>query len=68
MASDEELEAIKLEHCPSCGSRMTSVRHVSQRWWYVGCVDCFNKIMCEREFVERAAEKFNDYARRVREC
>ena len=65
MASDEDLENIKLEDCPSCGSRMTSVRRATQRWWLVGCVDCFNKIQCEKQFVERAAAKFNDYARRV---
>jgi ssDNA-binding Zn-finger/Zn-ribbon topoisomerase 1 len=63
--TDEELESIKLEKCPSCGSRMTSVRKATARWWFVGCIDCFNKIQCERTFVERAAEKFNEYARRI---
>jgi ssDNA-binding Zn-finger/Zn-ribbon topoisomerase 1 len=63
--TDEELEAIKLEQCPSCNSKMTSVRRATRRWWLVGCVDCFNKIMCEKQFVERAAAKFNEYARRV---
>jgi ssDNA-binding Zn-finger/Zn-ribbon topoisomerase 1 len=63
--TDEELESIKLEKCPSCGSRMTSVRKATSRWWFVGCIDCFNKIQCEREFVVRAAEKFNEYARRI---
>lgn len=62
--SDEELEAIKLEQCPSCNSTLTGVRRASMRWWLVGCYDCFNKIQCEREFVERAAEKFNEYARK----
>lgn len=63
--TDEELESIKLEKCPSCGSSLTGVRKGSQRWWLVGCYDCFNKTQCEREFVERAAEKFNAYARRI---
>jgi hypothetical protein len=63
--TDEELENIKLEKCPSCDSRMTSVRKVTSRWWLVGCIDCFNKIQCERQYVESAAEKFNAYARRV---
>jgi hypothetical protein len=63
--TDEELENIKLLPCPSCDSTMTSVRRVSDEWWYVGCVDCFNKIQCERQYVEQAAAKFNDYARRV---
>ena len=62
--SDEELEAIKLPPCPSCDSTLTGVRRASQRWWIVGCYDCFNKIQCEREFVEKAAAKFIDYARR----
>jgi hypothetical protein len=62
--TDEELENIKLPPCPSCDSTLTGVRRASQRWWIVGCYDCFNKTMCEREFVERAAAKFIDYARK----
>jgi ssDNA-binding Zn-finger/Zn-ribbon topoisomerase 1 len=63
--TDEELEKIPLLPCPSCDSTMTSVRRATQRWWLVGCIDCFNKIQCERQYVEQAAAKFNDYARRV---
>jgi ssDNA-binding Zn-finger/Zn-ribbon topoisomerase 1 len=63
--TDEELEKIPLLPCPSCDSTMTSVRRATQRWWLVGCVDCFKKIQCERQYVEQAAAKFNDYARRV---
>lgn len=62
--TDEELEKIPLPPCPSCDSTLTGVRRASQRWWIVGCYDCFNKTMCEREFVERAAEKFTEYARK----
>lgn len=62
--TDDELEAIKLERCPSCGSKMTSVRRGSNEWWYVGCVDCWNKKQCQRQFVEEAARQFNEYARR----
>lgn len=62
--TDEELEAIKLEQCPSCDSHNTSVRRVSQEWWLVGCMDCFNKKQCTREYVEETARKFNDYARK----
>jgi len=62
--TDEELEKIPLLPCPSCDSTKTSVRKANQRWWLVGCADCFNKIMCERSFVEQAATKFNEYARR----
>jgi len=64
--TDEELENIKLPPCPSCDSTLTGVRRASQRWWIVGCYDCFNKTQCEREFVEKAAAKFIDYARRCR--
>ena len=64
MLTDDELEKIALPPCPSCDSNFTGVRRASQRWWIVGCYDCFNKIQCEREFVERAAEKFNEYARK----
>jgi hypothetical protein len=63
--TDEELEKIPLPPCPSCDSTMTSVRRATQRWWLVGCIDCFNKIQCERQYVEQAAAKFNEYARRV---
>lgn len=62
--TDEELEAIELLDCPSCDSHNTSVRHVSQEWWYVGCMDCFNKRQCQREYVIEEAERFNNYARR----
>ena len=62
--TDEELENIKLLPCPSCDSTMTSVRRVSDEWWYVGCVDCFNKTQCQREFVEGLAERWNKYARK----
>lgn len=62
--TDEELEKIPLLPCPSCNSTFTGVRRASERWWLVGCYDCFNKIQCEREFVEEVAEKFNDYARK----
>lgn len=62
--TDEELEKIKLLPCPSCDSTMTSVRRASNEWWLVGCMDCFNKRQCTREYVEEAARQFNDYARR----
>lgn len=62
--TDEELEAIELLPCPSCDSIMTSVRRASNEWWLVGCMDCFNKTQCQRQFVEEAAERWNRYARR----
>lgn len=62
--TDEELEAIPLLDCPSCDSRNTSVRRASQEWWLVGCLDCWNKRQCQRQFVEEVARKFNEYARR----
>jgi ssDNA-binding Zn-finger/Zn-ribbon topoisomerase 1 len=64
--TDEELEAIKLESpCPSCDGTMASVRHASNRWWYVGCT-CFNKYKCERDFVLECVEKWNTQVRRYK--
>jgi hypothetical protein len=62
--TDEELEALPLLDCPSCDSRNTSVRRVSNDWWIVGCLDCWNKRMCTREFVVGQVEWWNSYARR----
>ncbi len=62
--TDEELEAIPLLDCPSCDSHNTSVRKATKEWWFVGCLDCFNKRQCAREYVEEVARKFNEYARK----
>ena len=57
LLTDAELEAIKLLDCPSCDSHNTSVRRASNEWWLVGCLDCFNKRQCQREYVIEEAEK-----------
>ncbi len=49
--TDEELEALPLLDCPSCDSHNTSVRRASNDWWLVGCLDCWNKKQCTREYV-----------------
>ena len=64
LMTDEELEAIPLLDCPSCDSHNTSVRRGGQEWWLVGCMDCFNKRQCTREYVLETVEFWNNYARR----
>jgi hypothetical protein len=66
--TDEELEAIPLLDCPSCDSHNTSVRRGSQEWWLVGCMDCWNKRQCTREYVLETVEFWNRYARRCGKC
>ena len=62
--TDEELESIPLLDCPSCDSHNTDVRRASNGWYYVGCMDCFNKRMCEEAYIGECVEQFNTYARK----
>ena len=66
--TDEELEALPLLDCPSCDSHNTSVRRASNDWWLVGCLDCWNKKQCTREYVAEQVERWNSYARRCGKC
>jgi hypothetical protein len=62
--TDEELRKYRLLDCPSCDSHNTNVRSAGGKWYYVGCIDCFNKTLCTEEYIEYLVEKFNTYARR----
>ena len=64
MLSDEELAKYRLLDCPSCDSHNTNVRVAGHGWYYVGCMDCFNKKMCEEAYIDECVEQFNTYARK----
>lgn len=57
--SEEELAGIKLGPCPSCKAGNTSIRPQKDGWYYVGCIECFNKILCDRANLEYAIELWN---------
>ena len=63
--TDEELEAIPLLDCPSCDSHNTSVRKASNKWWYIGCMDCDNKRMCDKKYLPETIDAWTKYALRV---
>lgn len=67
--TDEELARYEIiKPCPSCGSNMVNVRQANNRWYYVGCMDCFNKTLCEEKYIDYAVERWNNYARRCGKC
>lgn len=62
--SEEELAEYKLLDCPSCDSPNTNVRAAGNGEYYVGCMDCFNKTLCSKEYIPYLVEQWNCYARR----
>jgi ssDNA-binding Zn-finger/Zn-ribbon topoisomerase 1 len=62
---DEERELLQtvLEPCPTCGSEYTSVRFAKHGWYYVGCMDCENKTLCDASKVHKVIKRWNDYGR-----
>lgn len=62
--TDEELARYELLDCPSCDSHNTSVRVARDKWYFVGCMDCFNKTQCTEEYIPYLVERWNNYARR----
>ena len=66
--TDEELEKIKkisLPKCPSCGSKNTSVRVAKYNEFLVGCLDCENKRLCDKNCLVDTIESWTNYARKV---
>ena len=63
--TDEELEAIKLPPCYNDTSHITSVRSAGNGWFYVGCVDCFNKRMCDEARLQDTIDSWVRYSERV---
>ena len=42
-----ERAVLKLSRCPSCGSRTATARWAKgDDWFYVGCLECENKKLC----------------------
>jgi hypothetical protein len=50
--------------CPSCDSKNVNVRAAKENLFYVGCMDCSNKTLCEEKYIDYAIEKRNEYVRR----
>lgn len=63
---DEELAAIKLSECPSCGSHNVSVRRVRQDEYYIGCMDCENKRLSDGVMLLEVIDAWERYAENVR--
>jgi hypothetical protein len=63
--TDEELEKITLPKCWNCDSNMTSVRRGKDGWFYVGCIDCENKRICDEMYLQDTIEAWTDYSRKV---
>ena len=60
--TDEELEKIQLPRCWQCDSKLTSVRRAKDGWYYVGCIDCGNKRICDEKYLQYTIEFWRSLA------
>ena len=61
----EEANKLIEKYCTVCDSTNVSVRFAKYKWYYVGCLDCWNKMECDEANLEYAIELWNE---RVIKC
>ena len=66
--TDGEIEELnrKIEKkCLVCDGENVSVRIARKGWYFVGCLDCENKTLCDESKVVKVVDSWNTRVRRV---
>ena len=55
----EELNRQIIKICRCCDSTDVSVRYAKPGWYFVGCIACGNKILCDEAVVREVVQLWN---------